>query len=114
MRASLEQLPSRFVRRKPQDPVTRLDEALAFDDAWRPPDWFGRVTVVLVEPTDPVNIGGVIRAMGNTGFLQLRLVRPVEFTEWQIIGIAHYTQHILGAVQRYETLAEAVADQHSS
>ncbi len=106
----MSQLPSRFVRRKPQDPFTRVDEALAFDDSWRPPDWFSHVAIVLVEPTDVVNIGGVIRAMGNTGFVQLRLVKPVEFTEWQIIGVAHYTQHILAAAEYFETLAQAAAD----
>jgi TrmH family RNA methyltransferase len=106
----LSELPSRFARRKPQDPLTRLDEALAFDDTWRPPDWFDRVSVVLVEPTDVVNIGGVIRAMGNTGFQHLRLVNPVEFTEWQVIGVAHYTQHIFHGIQRFESLPDAVAE----
>ena len=106
---------SRFARRKPQDPITRRDEAFAFvasEDTWRPPDWFGRVAVVLVETTDPVNVGGVVRAMANTGFLQLRLVSPVAFDPWQVIGVAHYTQHIVEATQAYESLREAVADAH--
>ncbi len=105
--------PSRFVRRKPEDPLTRRDEALAFvasDETWRPPDWFGNVRVVLVEPTDPVNIGGVVRVMANTGFLGLRLVRPVGFDAWHIGGIAHYTQHIVESTAVYETVVEAVAD----
>src|SRR5579859_5156866 len=101
--------PSRFTRRKPQDPVTRRDESVAFDEAWRPPEWFERVFVVLVEPTDPVNIGGVIRAMANCGFLKLRLVRPVGFDPWHIVGIAHYTQHVIEATETYESLPEAVA-----
>src|SRR4029077_18225170 len=86
-----EQRPSRFERRKPQDPVTRRDESLAFvasDDTWQPPAWFDRLAVVLVEPTDPVNIGGVVRVMGNTGFLKLRLVRPVGFDAWHVGGVA--------------------------
>ena len=105
--------PSRFVRRKPEDPLTRRDEALAFvasDESWQPPLWFSNVQVVLVEPTDPVNIGGVVRVMANTGFLGLRLVRPVGFDPWHIGGIAHYTQHIVEATSTYETIAEAVAD----
>jgi len=104
--------PSRFVRRKPQDPVTRRDESLAFlasDETWRPPAWFERVFVVLVEPTDPVNIGGVIRAMANCGFLKLRLVRPVGFDPWHVVGIAHYTQHVIEATETYDSLPEAVA-----
>jgi TrmH family RNA methyltransferase len=105
--------PSRFERRKPQDPITRRDEALAFvatDETWRAPAWFERLAVVLVEPTDPVNIGGVIRAMANTGFLNLRLVRPVGFDPWHVVGVAHYTQHIVEATQRYDSLVLAVQD----
>jgi TrmH family RNA methyltransferase len=107
--------PSRFARRTPQDPVTRRDEALAFvagDETWQPPEWFCRLAVVLVEPTDPVNIGGVIRVMANTGFLNLRLVKPTGFDAWHIIGIAHYTQHIVDAAQVFDTLPEAVGDRH--
>ena len=107
--------PSRFVRRTPEDPLTRHDEALAFvatDDTWHPPDWFARVAVVLVEPTDAVNIGGVVRAMANTGFLHLRLVRPVGFDPWHVVGVAHYTQHIIEATHEYATLTEAIHDRH--
>jgi TrmH family RNA methyltransferase len=113
MANSSPERPTRFERRTPQDPVTRRDESLAFvadAETWRPPDWFSRVTVVLVEPTDPVNIGGVIRAMANCGFLQLRLVRPVGFDAWHVVGVAHYTQHIIEATRQFQTLHEAVAD----
>lgn len=78
---------------------------------WQPPDWFSRVAVILVEPTDAVNIGGVIRVMANTGFLRLRLVNPVEFDPWHIVGVAHYTQHIIDDTQTFRSLPEAVADQ---
>jgi TrmH family RNA methyltransferase len=105
-----ERLPSRFERRKPHDPLTRRDESLAFDAEWRPPEWFSTISIVLVEPQHPVNIGGVVRAMANTGFTNLRLVNPTQFDEWQIIGIAHYTQHIIRAAQRFESLPGAVAD----
>jgi TrmH family RNA methyltransferase len=101
------------VRRKPEDPVSRRDEALAFvasDATWRPPEWFSRVAVVLVETTDVVNVGGVVRVMANTGFLELRLVRPVGFDPWHVAGIAHYTQHIVDATLRFESLQQAVAD----
>jgi TrmH family RNA methyltransferase len=106
---------SRFERRKPEDPVTRRDESLAFvasEDTWQAPAWFQHVSVVLVEPTDPVNIGGVIRAMANTGFLNLRLVRPVGFDPWHVVGVAHYTQHIVEATQQFESLPDAVKDRH--
>jgi TrmH family RNA methyltransferase len=109
----LSERQSRFARRKPQDPITRRDEALAFvatDETWQAPDWFGRVAVVLVEPTDPVNIGGVIRSMANTGFVNLRLVRPIGFDPWRVTGVAHYTQHIVEATQQYDSLPSAIAD----
>jgi TrmH family RNA methyltransferase len=105
---------SRFERRKPQDPVSRRDESLAFvagDETWRPPAWFDHLSVVLVEPTNPVNIGGVIRVMANTGFLRLRLVRPVGFDPWDVVGVAHYTQHIIDATRQFDSLPEAIADQ---
>jgi TrmH family RNA methyltransferase len=104
---------SRFARRKNEDPHTRRDEALAFvsaDQTWRPPDWFERVAVVLVETKHAVNIGGVVRAMANTGFSSLRLVNPAEFDAWHIVGIAHYTQHIVESARIYQALPEAVAD----
>ncbi len=111
----MSERPSRFARRKPEDPVTRRDESLAFvatDATWRAPAWFEQLAVVLVEPTDPVNIGGVIRAMANTGFLNLRLVRPVDFDPWHVVGVAHYTQHIVEAAQQYDSLSSAVQDCH--
>jgi TrmH family RNA methyltransferase len=107
--------PSRFARRTPQDPLTRRDESLAFvadDETWRPPAWFERIAVVLVEPTDAVNIGGVIRAMANTGFVHLRMVNPVGFDPWHIVGVAHYTQHLIQAARTFDTLERAVADRH--
>lgn len=115
MAPTLPERPSRFERRKPQDPVTRRDEALAFvasDATWQAPAWFARLAIVLVEPTDPVNIGGVIRAMANTGFLTLRLVNPVGFDARKVIGVAHYTQHIVEATKQFESLPAAVADRH--
>ena len=36
------------------------------------------VRVVLLEPSHPGNIGSVARAMGNMGFTDLYLVRPVD------------------------------------
>lgn len=104
---------SRFVRRgRNADPSTRVDESLAFDarQVWRPPEWFERIAVVLYETNDAVNIGGVVRAMANTGFSQLSLVNPVPFDPWDVIGVAHYTQHIVESARRVDTLPEAVQE----
>src|SRR5919202_4861931 len=111
----MPRLPSRFEWRTPQDPTARTAETLAFvadELSWRPPEWFERVKVVLVEPTDVVNIGGVVRVMANTGFSRLRLVKPVEFDVWDVIGVAHYTQYIVDNAPVHTTLSEALADAH--
>jgi TrmH family RNA methyltransferase len=111
----MPRLPSRFEWRTPQDPSARTAETLAFvadELSWRPPEWFERVNVVLVEPTDVVNIGGVVRVMANTGFSQLRLVKPVEFEPWDVIGVAHYTQHIVDNAPIHESLTDAIGGAH--
>lgn len=107
--------PSRFMRRRPEDPLTRRDEALAFSDdeqAWQAPGWFQNVVVVLFETNDVVNIGGVARAMGNTGLSQLRLIKPVPFDPWDVIGVAHYTQHIVEPAPIFDSTEAALADTH--
>lgn len=106
--------PSRFARRPGPnaDPFTRRDETLAFaaEAAWQAPAWFGRVVVVLYETNDQVNIGGVVRALANCGFWRLRLVRPVAFDPWRVVGVAHYTEHIVAATTVHATLDDALAD----
>jgi tRNA/rRNA methyltransferase len=106
--------PSRFQRRPGPnaDPLTRRDETFAFttENGWSAPDWFRRIVVVLFETNDAVNIGGVVRAMANTGFTRLRLVNPAYFESWDVIGVAHYTQHIIETATRHSTLEDALAD----
>lgn len=95
------------------DPLSRRDETLAFtgETSWERPGWFDRVLVVLLEPTDSVNIGGVVRAMANTGFTRLRLVNPLApFEPWDVVGVAHYTQHIVQATTVHATIEDALAD----
>lgn len=68
------------------------------------------VKVVLYETQDPVNLGGVIRAMKNMGVLDLRLVRPVKYDETRLQQIAHDTRDIVARIQHYHTVDEALAD----
>ena len=70
----------------------------------------GNVVVVLVEPQNVVNIAGVIRAMMNMGVRTLRLVRPADFDEWRIGGIAHRSEDIIQNTEIFDTLVEALAD----
>jgi TrmH family RNA methyltransferase len=39
-------------------------------------------------------------------------VRPAEFDPWQVIGVAHYTQHIVDGTRLFQSLPAAVADAH--
>jgi TrmH family RNA methyltransferase len=69
-----------------------------------------QVVIVLVEPQDRVNIAGTIRAMMNTGLRRLRLVKPAEWDEYRIEGIAHGSEIVRERVEFFETLEPAVAD----
>lgn len=68
------------------------------------------VRVVLYEPQDPINIGATIRAMKNMGVHQLRLVRPVAYDRYRLIGVAHDTHDLIEAIEHYDDLESAVAD----
>lgn len=68
------------------------------------------VKVVLYETQDPVNLGGVIRAMKNMGVLDLRLVRPVKYDATRLQQIAHDTRDIMARIQHFETVDDALAD----
>jgi len=65
--------------------------------------------VVLVETSNPLNIGAAARAMSNFGFLQLRVVNPYEvaFREARsAVGGAPVLQN----AEEFKSVAEAVAD----
>jgi TrmH family RNA methyltransferase len=68
-----------------------------------------RVAVVLVEPQDPVNIAGTVRAMKNMGVSDLRLVRPVAYEPHRLEGIAHGTRDLIDSIRHFESFDAAVA-----
>jgi tRNA/rRNA methyltransferase/tRNA (cytidine32/uridine32-2'-O)-methyltransferase len=68
------------------------------------------VVVVLVEPLNPVNIAGTIRAMKNMGVSRLRLVRPVEYEAVRLEGIAHGTMDVIERIEHFDSFDAAVAD----
>ena len=51
-----------------------------------------------------------MRAMKNMGAVELRLVRPCEYTDVRIAGIAHGTSDIIERIRHFDTLDEAIAD----
>lgn len=68
------------------------------------------IVVVLYQPRDVRNIGGVVRAMLNTGLARLRLVKPPAFEATDILGIAHRSGDVLAQTAVFNTLDEALAD----
>jgi tRNA/rRNA methyltransferase len=68
-----------------------------------------RLSVVLVDVRNPLNIGAVARAMSNFGFPHLRLVNPYEVA-FRNARSAVGAAETLAAAEVYKTVAEAVAD----
>lgn len=68
------------------------------------------VRVVLYEPLDPINIAATIRAMKNMGVCKLRLVRPVAYDPYRLIGVAHDTQEIIEGIEHFDDLETAIED----
>jgi len=69
----------------------------------------GRLCVVLVGASNPLNIGAAARAMSNFGFLRLRVVSPYEvaFREARsAVGAAS----LLANAEEFTKVADAVAD----
>jgi TrmH family RNA methyltransferase len=73
------------------------------------PAEFDRLSVVLVNTRNPLNIGAVARAMSNFGFMDLRLVNPYE-ASFREARSAVGASEVLGAAREYKSVAEAVAD----
>ena len=70
---------------------------------------FDRLTVVLVSPRNPLNIGAAARAMANFGFSHLAVVDPYE-PHWREAKSAIGAEDLLQTARKTETLKEAVAD----
>lgn len=68
-----------------------------------------RLTVVLVSPRNPLNIGAAARAMANFGFARLAVVAPFA-PHWREARSAVGAPQVLKQAVEYVTLAEAVAD----
>jgi TrmH family RNA methyltransferase len=65
--------------------------------------------VVLVDARNPLNIGAAARAMSNFGFHHLRVVNPYDVA-FQGARSAVGATEVLARAEKYETIAEAVAD----
>ena len=73
------------------------------------------ISIVLVEPQGPLNVGSVCRAMMNLGFSRLRLVNPcTAYRSLDARRMALAAESILNTAQVFPTLQEALADCHLS
>ena len=70
------------------------------------------VVVVLVEPSDPGNIGASARAMKTMALRQLRLVRPLHFPHPKASWRATNALEVVEQAQVYSDFAEAISDCH--
>ncbi|MBI3943702.1 MAG: RNA methyltransferase [Chloroflexi bacterium] len=68
------------------------------------------ICIILYEPQDIANIGGVVRVMMNFGLSHLRLVRPVPYEATQLEHFAHRSAALVAGVRHYDTLLSAIAD----
>lgn len=67
------------------------------------------VSVVLVTPRNPLNIGAAGRAMANFGFLDMRLVDPYRVAADEARSGPH-AEVVLERSRDFKTLPEAIAD----
>jgi TrmH family RNA methyltransferase len=67
------------------------------------------ISIVLVEPSHPGNIGAVARAMKNMGLERLVLVNPRQFPHSEAIARASGADDVLAAARVVGSVAEAVA-----
>jgi|ERR1039457_2215389 tRNA/rRNA methyltransferase len=68
------------------------------------------ISIILVEPQSPGNIGMVCRAMKNMGINQLRLVNPCAHKHSEARKFAVSAHDLLESAVVYSSLAEALAD----
>jgi tRNA (cytidine32/uridine32-2'-O)-methyltransferase len=71
---------------------------------------FDRVSIILVEPSHPGNIGGAARALKTMGLSRLKVVNPKRFPDPQAEWRAAGAQDVLEAARICESVDEAIAD----
>ncbi len=74
--------------------------------------FIGQLSIVLVEPQSPGNIGMVCRAMANFGVSDLRLVNPCQYLHPEARKFAVAANHLLGQARVFADLPSAIADLH--
>ena len=67
-----------------------------------------RVSIVLVEPKQSLNVGAVARAMLNLGFFDLRLVDP-QYEEDKAWVTARSAETVIKSAKTFNSLKEALS-----
>lgn len=70
------------------------------------------ITIILVEPSHPGNIGGVARAMKNMGLSALTLVSPLRFPDMEATIRASGADDLLEKARIVPTLSAAITESH--
>lgn len=68
------------------------------------------ISIVLVEPKEPGNIGSCCRAMKNMGITSLRLVNPVPYLVPDTFRLCYGADDLVQAAVTYTDLKSALAD----
>src|ERR671937_1766739 len=71
-----------------------------------------QITIILVRPQSPGNIGAAARAMHNMGLDRLALVAPAHFPHPEARMMACHAEPLLSQAAVYDSLAAAVATCH--
>ncbi|GMR05371.1 MAG: RNA methyltransferase [Thermodesulfobacteriota bacterium] len=66
------------------------------------------ISIVLVEPQSPGNVGSVARAMKNTGFSELVLVNPCDYLNNDAYSMACKADDVLTGARVFSTLDECI------
>jgi TrmH family RNA methyltransferase len=69
-----------------------------------------RIVFVLDRPREAMNVGAVVRLMGNFGLARLRLVEPAAFDPHLVSRMARRGERVVLRLERFASLPEAIAD----
>ena len=95
------------IRTRPGDPTH--PHPTHYNHPLLTPEQRDRISVVLISPRNPLNIGAVARGMANFGFAHLTVVAPYE-PHWREAKSAVGSAALLASANETSTLAEAVRD----
>jgi tRNA/rRNA methyltransferase len=70
------------------------------------------VSIILINPEFPENIGSVARCIKNMGLKDLRLIDPVPYKRIETYALAHRSKDIVDKASVYDNLEEALKPFH--